>query len=130
MASGDAQRVWFPEMMDELRRGWSASLPWDEVARLCAEAMELRTRIRQERRIVPPRTRCSTCGTVSQADIPGISVRSLLFALRNDGRIDAPEFARLERSWKKHRAARALDAYGRAHQERPATEPAACSKHR
>src|SRR5205085_12002356 len=47
MASGDAQRVWFPEMLDELRRRWSASLTWGEVVRLCEEAMALRTRIRQ-----------------------------------------------------------------------------------
>ena len=127
MASGDAQRVWFPEMVDELRRRWSALLTWDDVARLCAEAMELRTRIRQQRHIVPPRTRCPRCGTVSQADIPGISVRSLLFALRNDGRIDASEFARLDRSWKKHRAASGLDAYGRADPGRPATD--GCSDH-
>jgi hypothetical protein len=66
------------------------------------------------------------CGEVSQADIPGISVRSLLFALRNDGRIDEEAFARLDRSWRKHRAARGLDAYGRTRREGPAS---ACGGH-
>ncbi|MEQ1505863.1 MAG: hypothetical protein ABMB14_26750, partial [Myxococcota bacterium] len=129
MASGDAQRVWFPEMVDELRRDWSTSLTWDEVVRLCGEAMALRTRIRQERGILPPRTRCPHCGQISQADIPGISVRSLLFALRNDGQISETELARLDRSWKKHRAAHGLDAYGRARRGRPAGEVSSCSEH-
>lgn len=120
MAAGDAQRVWFQEMVEELRQRWSPSLTWDEVVGLCGQAMVSRARIRQERGIFPPRTRCPHCGRVSQAEIPGISVRSLLFALRNDGQIDESELARLDRSWKKHRAANGLDAYGRPRRERPA----------
>jgi hypothetical protein len=126
MASGDAQRVWFPEMVDELRRRWSISLTWDEVVALCDDATAQRTRIRQERGILPPRMRCPHCGEVSQADIPGISVRSLLFALEHDGQIDEEAFVRLDRSWKKHRAAHSLDAYGRARRERAATR---CTDH-
>jgi hypothetical protein len=126
MASGDAQRVWFPEMLDELRRRWSASLTWDEVVRLCEDAMVLRVRIRQERGILPPRTRCPHCGQVSQADIQGISVRSLLFALKDDGQIDEETFARLDRTWNKHRAANGLDRYGRVRTGRPAAE---CTEH-
>lgn len=117
MAAGDAQRVWFPEMVDELRRRWSTSLAWDEVVLLCEDAMALRTRIRQERGILPPRMRCPKCGAVSRSDIAGISVRSLLFALKKDGQIDETEFARLDLSWKKHRTVHRLDAYGRGRQE-------------
>jgi hypothetical protein len=29
MASGDAQRVWFPEMIEELTSAWSASTTWE-----------------------------------------------------------------------------------------------------
>ena len=35
MASGDAQRVWFPEMLDELERAWPASVSWEELADCC-----------------------------------------------------------------------------------------------
>jgi hypothetical protein len=69
--------------------------------------------------------RCPYCGEVSQADIPGISVRSLLFALKTAGQIDETEFARLDRSWNKHRAANGLDRYGRARTGRPAE----CTEH-
>jgi hypothetical protein len=126
MAAGDAHRVWFAEMVDDLRLRWSPSLPWDDVVRLCEDAMALRKRIRQARGIQPPRTRCRRCGTVSQVDIPGISVRSLLFAARNEGLIDDAQLASLDRSWKKHRSANDLDAYGRALRERPTSE---CWRH-
>lgn len=33
MAAGDAQRVWFPEMLDDLRAAWSASMTWDGLPR-------------------------------------------------------------------------------------------------
>jgi hypothetical protein len=29
MPSGDVSRVWFPEMLDELKHQWNCSLSWE-----------------------------------------------------------------------------------------------------
>lgn len=113
MAAGDAQRVWFPEMLDDLRATWSASMTWDELAGFCQRTTEKRRAIREARGILPPRMRCPRCGAVSRSDIRGVSVRSALFALRKLGAVTEAEFKDLDRSWKKHRARHALDPYGR-----------------
>jgi hypothetical protein len=112
MPAGDAQRVWFPEMLEELKTAWSNSMPWDELADFCARMTELRKRIRAQRGVRPPKTRCSECGKVSRSDISGVSIRSALFALRNNGVIADDEFRELDKSWMKHKK-NGLDGYGR-----------------
>ena len=113
MASGDAQRVWFPEMLEELSSAWSPSMSWEDLARLCDRLTERRRAIRTSRGIRPPRTRCPKCGTVSQADITGITIRSAIFALKKVGAVDEEGFGALDRSWRRHRAKNRLDAFGR-----------------
>jgi len=113
MPAGDAQRVWFPEMIEELKRGWSRTMPWDEVAELCARMTEKRRQIRQERGIQPPKMRCAQCGSVSRCDISGIPIRSALFALKNSGVITDTELRQLDKSWMKHRKKNGLNAFGR-----------------
>ena len=113
MPAGDAQRVWFAEMIEELKHGWSRTMSSDEVADLCACMTEKRKQIRQERGIQPPKMRCAQCGSVSRSDILGISIRSALFALKNSGVITDIEFRELDKSWTKHRKKNGLDAFGR-----------------
>jgi hypothetical protein len=36
MPAGDTQRVWFPEMIEELRTSWSMTMPWEDLADFCA----------------------------------------------------------------------------------------------
>ena len=113
MPSGDAQRVWFPEMLEELRNTWSSSMAWEQLADFCERMTVTRRAIRKERGIQPPQTRCPACGVVSRSDIRGVSVRSALFALRKMGAVNEAEFKALDKSWKKHRAATGVDAFGR-----------------
>jgi hypothetical protein len=113
MSAGDAQRVWFPEMLAELKRTWSRAMTWEQLADLCQRMTARHRSIRQERRIKPPRMRCPQCGRVSSSDIAGISIRSALLALRNSGVVTEAEFRELDKSWKRHRAAHGLDSYGR-----------------
>jgi len=114
MPPGDAQRVWFPEMLDELERFWSSSVTWEELAEFCRRMTELRADIRESRGILPPRRRCPCCGSVSRGDIRGASIRSALFALKKLGALTDEDFKVLDRSWKAHRMAHRLDAYGRS----------------
>lgn len=119
--AGDAQRVWFPEMLEQLLSTWSQAMTWPELADFCARMTELRREIRQAKGILPPRTRCPHCGEVPRSDIKGVSFRSALHALKNGGVITDEEFEQLDKTWKKHRATHGLDAYGDVAQPRPAT---------
>ena len=113
MPAGDAQRVWFPEMFAELKTSWSRTMPWEEFNDFCARMTEKRKQIRQERGIQPPKTRCPTCGKASRSEISGVSIRSALFALKNNGVITDAEFKELNKSWTKHKKKNGLDAHGR-----------------
>jgi hypothetical protein len=114
MAPGDAQRVWFPEMLEVLTATWSTSTTWDELIELCGRVTVLRTELRQSLGIQAPLMKCPKCGSISRSDIKGVSIRSALFALRKIGAISDSDFQRLDRDWKKHRAARGLDALAKA----------------
>lgn len=112
MLAGDAQRIWFPEMHDELKRTWSRAMTWEELADFCHSMMEKRRGIRQTKGIRPPQMRCPKCGQVSRLDISGVSIRSALFALKNSGVVTTAEFEELNRSWMRHKAKHGLDPYG------------------
>ena len=123
MPSGDAQRVWFPEMLEELVSIWSEAMTWKELADFCQRMTEVREAIRRTRGIRPPRFRCRRCGSVSRSDLRGVSIRSALFALKKQGVVTEAAFKELDRSWKKHRASHELDPYGReAERSRPVPE--------
>ena len=127
--SGDAQRVWFPEMLEVLSAAWTPGTTWDELVDLCRRLTALRTSLRKLRGIQPPLTRCPKCGSVSRGDVEGVSIRSALFALRKVGTLSEADFVRLDREWKKLRAARGLDALGRrddASSATTASDPTGC----
>ena len=115
MPSGDAQRAWFPEMLEELKRSWSEAMSWNELADFCARMTEMRKQIREEHGILSPKRRCNRCGgtMLPTADVSGISIRSALFALRNNGLITDDEFKKLDKRWMKHKKENGLDANGR-----------------
>jgi len=99
MPSGDAQRVWLPEMLEALKTSWSETMSWDELAEFCARMIEIRMQIREERGIQRPKTRCPRCGKVSRSDISGVSIRSALFALGNSDIVTDEELKKLDKSW-------------------------------
>ena len=115
MPSGDAQRVWFQEMLEELKKAWSSSMFWDDLADFCARMTERRKQIRKERGIQSPKMRCNRCGGAMRplSDVSGISIRSALFALRNNGVITNDELKKLDKSWMKYKKKNGLDACGR-----------------
>lgn len=124
MPAGDAQRVWFPAMLDDLRSFCSKETAWEKLADFCDRMTEKRKEIRLKRGIQPPRTiplppgvRCPTCGQMSgktsSKDPLGVSIRSALFAMKKNGFITDAKFKKLVRSWMKHKKKNGLDAYGR-----------------
>ena len=110
MPAGDAQRAWFPEMLEDLTSYWSTDWSWKGLAVFCKAMTEKRQQIKVVRGIKPPGIHCKECG--SQMVLPPISIRSALFALRKIGVIDEGDFKKHEKEWAKYRKTNSLDAYG------------------
>ncbi|MDD8019466.1 MAG: hypothetical protein PHP42_13920 [Bacteroidota bacterium] len=110
MASGDAARVWFPEMLDDLKEKWGKSMDWASVISLCNEMTEAREMIRKEKGIKPAKFKCKNCA--GNMVLPPVSVRSLLFALMKVGKIKKETFDKLDKNWKSYQRKNKLDGYG------------------
>jgi hypothetical protein len=113
MPSGDAQRVWWPEMIEMLREEWRASLEMDELIALRDRLDEVLQRTRDEANILPPMMTCPKCGTRARGARHHVSVRALILAA---GRFDiAPieEMKAVEKAWARHRKEHDLDPDGR-----------------
>ena len=112
MAAGDAQRVWFPEMIEKIKSQWSSSMTWEDLIEFCRMITKKRKQLRESRGIKPPRYKCPQCGSVSQEDIHAVSIRSALFVLRKNGVVSEDEFKALDKKWEKYGKENDLDAYG------------------
>jgi hypothetical protein len=67
MAAGDAQRVWFPEMIDNLRSHWLEGMSFDTIIDLRDDLDAMLQRIRSERHTRPPVLRCPRCAATAPA---------------------------------------------------------------
>ena len=56
---------------------------------------------------------CRECDKMEGMDVPGISIRSALFALKKAGVLSDEQLQELDRSWKRHQRKNGLDGYGR-----------------
>jgi hypothetical protein len=113
MASGDSQRAWFPEMLNELKKFWKPDIPWEEVSIFIESMHSMRKDIRKKRNIKPVRMYCKNCKEYHFVEPPGVSIRSLLFALKKISVITDEEFNALDKNWKKYRKENKLDLYGK-----------------
>ena len=85
MPGGDAQRVWFPEMVERLRSGWYEGGPLGAVVVLRDELDAMLGDIRAARQIRTPITTCPQCGHTGRQPEPHVSVRALILALARFG---------------------------------------------
>jgi hypothetical protein len=113
MASGDAQRVWFPEMIEALRSEWHHGMSFEATVELRDELDTMLQRIRSERHIRTPVFKCPHCGHVGEAAQPHVSVRALLLSLLRFGIADAEQVKTLEKSWAVYRQQNRLDIFGK-----------------
>jgi hypothetical protein len=109
MPAGDAQRAWFPEMLEDLRSYWSTDWSWKGFAVFCEAMTEKRQTIKKAKGIGPAGT-CKKCG--SKLTLAPISIRSALFALRKIAVIDDDELKKYDKEWAKFRRSNSLDSYG------------------
>ena len=116
MASGDASRTWFSEMVEALRREWRPDMPWTQVIALRDQLDAMLQEIRSSRQIQPPTMWCPTCNEGTQQAPPSVSVRALIFALGRCRIVPPSEVKALEKGWTKHRKENSLDRNGKSSQ--------------
>ena len=112
MPSGDAQKTWFPELVEILRKRWHPAMPWDTFVGLSHDLDAALSRIRAERNILPPLIKCRKCGKRERAKPPRVSVRAAILALGRFGIAEQSSVKDMERSWRRYRKANHLDLYG------------------
>ena len=114
MAAGDAQRVWFPEMIERLRAQWHPGMSCDALIELRDELDAQLQRIRSERRIHPPIFRCPGCGHVGEGADPHVSVRAMILSLGRFGIASLAQTSAIEKRWVAHRKQNGLDLDGKS----------------
>jgi hypothetical protein len=112
MASGDAQRTWFPEMITMLHQTWAASMSENELLALRDRLETTLETIRSERHILPAMMWCPHCQARHRSAPPKVSVRAMILALGRFGMASASEVKALERRWNTYRKRHQLDRYG------------------
>jgi hypothetical protein len=113
VAAGDAQKVWFREMVERLRDQWHPDMPFDAMISLRDDLDTILQRIRSEGNIGSPVFRCPHCGHVGPAATPHVSVRAMILSLKRFGIAPADQIHDLEKRWAAHRKQNDLDLYGK-----------------
>jgi len=112
MAAGDAQRVWFREMIARLRSQWHPGMSFDALVELRDELDAMLQRIRAERHIRPAVFQCPKCGHVGEGRPPHVSVRAMILSLDRFSLASAEQTRALEKAWATHRKQKGLDIHG------------------
>jgi len=113
MPPGDAQRQWFPEMIEILQQQWDPKLSWEELAVLNARLDTMLQQIRKDRNIIPPMFTCPKCGARKHASFGRISINATIMAAGRFGIASQSEVKELSNRWKKYRKDPGLDNYGK-----------------
>jgi hypothetical protein len=117
MAAGDAQKVWFPEMIERLRAQWHHGISCDTLLELRDELDAQLQWIRSERGIHSPVLKCPCCGHVGEGGDPHVSVRAVILSLGRFGITSAAQTSAFEKRWAAHRKQHGLDLYGKKKRE-------------
>jgi len=99
MAAGDAQRVWFPEMIERLRSQWHRGMSFDALVELRDDLDAMLQRIQSDRHIRPAVFRCPECGHVGEGAEPHVSVRAMILSVGRFDIASAEETSAVEKAW-------------------------------
>ena len=113
MAAGDAQRVWFDEMVDRLRSRWHREIQPEELIQVRDELDEMLQQIRSDRQLRPPMLRCPECGHVGEAKESHVSVRAMILSVIRFEIDDGDTTRSIEKQWKAYQKANHLDLNGK-----------------
>ena len=113
MPPGDAQRQWFPEMIEMLRQQFHCELSWAELALLSARLDTALQKIRKDRNIISPMFTCPECGVRERSGFGNISVNATILAAGRFGVASSTDAKELSKRWEKYRKEHNLDHYGK-----------------
>jgi hypothetical protein len=129
MPAGDAQRTWFPEMVETLRRQWRDSMSPAQCIELRDQLDAMLETLRTQRAIQPPLIYCPNCKARHRARFLRVSVRALILAVGRFGIGSHDQVRGCEKAWKQYRREHALDLDGHpAPQGNPPELAVACSQ--
>jgi hypothetical protein len=97
VAAGDAQKVWFREMVERLRDQWHPDMPFEAMVSLRDDLDTTLQQIRSEGNIGSPVFRCPHCGQVGPAATPHVSVRAMILSLKRFGIAPTDQIHELEK---------------------------------
>lgn len=112
MAAGDAQKKWFPEVINQLKTEWRPSIEAKELVVLCEAINVTLMTIRTERNILPPMFTCPKCKTTERSKPQKISVQAILITAERLKLDDKNNISALYKNWMKFRKKNNLDLYG------------------
>jgi len=112
MASGDAQRVWFPELIAMVQQAGEPAMSMDTLLRLRDRLNTTLQTIRRTRQILPAMMWCPHCQARHRAAPPSVSVRATILALGRYTHATAAEVQALEKQWNRYRKQHQLDRDG------------------
>ncbi len=112
MASGDAQKVWFPELIAMVQQAGEAAMSMETLLRLRDRLNTTLQTIRHTRQILPALMWCPHCQARHRAAPPSVSVRATILALGRYTRATAAEIQALEKQWNRYRKQQQLDRDG------------------
>ncbi len=125
MAAGDAQRVWFPEMIEILRPQWHQGMSFDTIIELSYELDATLQGVRSERHIHSSVLRCPQCGHVGDGAELHVSVRATILSLNRFCIATAGQSYALEKGWASYRKQNGLD-FDVKSMASPPTQVASC----
>src|SRR4029434_570578 len=112
MASGDAQKVWFPEMIAMLRQAADPAMSVEAVLVLRDRLDAKLQHIRRTRQIRPAMMWCPHCQAHHRAAPPRVSVRATILALGRFAAVAPTDVQAIEKHWNRYRRQHQLDRYG------------------
>ena len=112
MASGDAQKVWFPELIAMVQQAGDAAMSMEALLRLRDRLNTTLQTIRHTRQILPAMMWCPHCQAHHRAAPPRVSVRAMLLALGRFAAMATTDVQALEKRWNRYRRQHQLDRYG------------------
>jgi hypothetical protein len=128
MASGDAQKVWCPEMIAILRQAADPAMSVETVLVLRDRLDATLQHIRRTRQILPAMMWCPQCQAHHRAAPPRVSVGATLLALGRFAAVATTDVQALEKRWNKYRRQHQLDRYGQQ-EDAVSTPPSHASAH-
>jgi hypothetical protein len=123
MASGDAQKVWFPEMIAMLRQAADPAMSVDAVLLLRDRLDATLQHIRRTRQILPAMMWCPHCQARHRAAPPSVSVRATILAVGRFTQATAAEVQALEKQWNRYRRQHQLNRDGKPENAVPSPRP-------